>query len=51
MVLADREHVESELLGEHALLDQVPHPLLRGDPGGEVGKSGKSKFHGDQISR
>ncbi len=50
-MLADREHVESELLGELALLDQVPHPLLRRDPGGQVGEGGKSKFHATQASR
>ncbi len=30
VVLADREHVEPELVGELGLLEQVAHALLRG---------------------
>ena len=30
VMLADREHVEPELVGELGLLDQVAHALLRG---------------------
>ena len=45
MMLSDREHVEPELLGEHALLEEVPHPLLRGHAGAEVGEGGEPKFH------
>jgi hypothetical protein len=29
VVLADREDVEAELVGERRLLDEVLHPLLR----------------------
>ena len=28
MMLADREHVEADLLGERRLFEQVAHPLL-----------------------
>ena len=45
VVLADGEHVEAELVGELRLLEQVAHPLLRGDARAEVGEGGKSKFH------
>ena len=45
MVLADREHVQAELIGELGLFEQVAHPLLGADARGEVGEGGKSKFH------
>ena len=45
MVFADREHVESELVGELDLLDQLAHALLRANARGEVRKGGDSKFH------
>ena len=52
VMLADREHVEPELVGELGLLEQVAHPLLGADARGEVGEGGKSKFHdGNQDSR
>jgi hypothetical protein len=52
VVLADGEHVEAQLVGQHCLLDQVAHPLLGGDPGAQIGEGGESKFHvGIQISR
>ena len=51
VVLADREHVQAELVGELRLLEQVAHPLLGGDARGEVGEGGKSKFHAPQHSR
>jgi hypothetical protein len=51
VVLADGEHVQAHLLGELGLLQQVAHPLLRGDAGGEVGEGGKSEFHGCEGSR
>ena len=44
MVLADREHVEAELVGELRLLEQLRHALLRGDVGVEVGEGGESEF-------
>ena len=50
MVLADREHVEAELVGELGLLEQVAHPLLGADARGEVGEGGKSKFHTNEDS-
>ena len=51
MVLADREHVQAELIGELRLLEQVAHPLLRSDARGEVGEGCKSKFHTTRIAR
>ena len=50
-MLADREHVQAELVGELCLLEQVAHPLLRGDARGEIGEGGESKFHVDEDSR
>ena len=50
VVLTDGEHVEAELVGQHALLDQVLHPLLRADARGEVGEGGDSEFHANQNS-
>ena len=45
VVLADREHIQPELVGELGLLEQVAHPLLGADARGEVREGGKSKFH------
>ena len=45
VVLADREHVEPELVGELGLLEQLAHPLLGGDARREVGEGGESEFH------
>ncbi len=50
-MLADREHVQSELVGELSLLEQIAHPLLGGHAGGEVGEGGESKFHAAEHSR
>ena len=38
VVLADREHVEPELVGELGLLQQVAHPLLGADARAQVGE-------------
>ena len=46
VVLADREHVEPELVGQLGLLEQLAHALLRRDARGEVGEGGDSKLHG-----
>ena len=43
MVLADREHVQAELVGELCLLEHLRHPLLRGDVRTDVGEGGKSE--------
>ena len=51
VVLADGEHVEAELVGQLGLLEQVAHPLLRADAGGEVGEGGESEFHGREYSK
>ena len=51
-MLADREYVKTELVGELGLLEQLAHALLRADSRGEVGEGGKSKFHdGIRIAR
>ena len=50
MMLADREYVEPQLVGELCLLEQITHPSLGGDAGGQIGKCRKSKFHGLQDS-
>ncbi len=49
VVLADREDVEAELVGERRLLDEVPHPLLRGDAGGKVGEGRESELHACSV--
>ena len=51
VVLADREHVQPDLLGELGLLQQIAHPLLRADAGAEVGEGGDSEFHAGDDSR
>ena len=51
VVLADREHVEPELVGQLGLLEQVAHPLLGADTGRKVREGGKSEFHLDKHSR
>ena len=45
VMLADREHVEAELVGELRLLEQLRHALLWADVGVEVGEGGESEFH------
>ena len=45
VVLADREHVEAELVGELRLLQEVGHALMGADAGAEVGERGESEFH------
>ena len=50
MVLADREHVEAELVGQLRLLHEVAHALLRADARAEIGEGGDSKFHATQHS-
>jgi hypothetical protein len=50
MVLADREHIQAELIGELGLLEQVAHPLLGAEARGEIGEGGKSKFHTNEDS-
>ncbi len=50
MMLAHGEHIEPELLGELRLLQQVPHPLLGRDPGGEVGEGGKSSSMTESVA-
>jgi RNA polymerase sigma-70 factor, ECF subfamily len=45
MVLADREYVESELVGELDLLEQIEHPLARAHAGREVREGGQTEFH------
>ena len=51
MVLADREHVEAELVGELRLLEQLGHPQLRGDVRTDVGEGGKPELHDRELSR
>ncbi len=51
VVLADREHVEADLIGQLGLLEQLAHALLRRYAGGEVGEGGESEFHiGSRIA-
>ena len=45
VMLADREHVQTELVGELGLLEQLAHALPRADARGQVGEGGKSKLH------
>ena len=45
MVLADREHVEAELVGELRLLEQVAHPLFGRNARAHVGEGRDAKFH------
>ncbi len=51
MMLADRKHVEPELVGELGLLEHLRHPLLRGDVGADVGERGEPELHERQLSR
>ena len=51
VMLSDGEHVQSDLLGQLGLLQEVAHPLLGADSGGEVGKGCESKFHAVEVSR
>ena len=51
VVLADREHVEAELVGELRLLEQLAHPLLRTDVRTDVGEGGKPEVHDRELSR
>ena len=50
MVLPDGEHVETELIGELGLLEQLAHALLGRHTPGEIGKGGDSKFHSTIIA-
>ena len=51
MVLADGEHIESELIGQLRLLEHLAHPLLGRDTGGQIGEGGESEFHTADHSR
>jgi len=51
VVLADREDVEAELIGQDRLLDELGHALLRGDAGGEVGEGRESELHPRKPSK
>ncbi len=50
-MLPDGEDVESQLLGQARLLEEVVHPLLRGDPGGQVGEGGEAKLHALRLAK
>ena len=45
-MLADREHVEPELIGQRGLLEQLTHALLWRNARREVGEGGYSELHG-----
>ena len=45
MVLADREHVEAQLIRQLGLLEQVAHPLLGRKPRIEIGEGDESEIH------
>ena len=45
MVLADRKHVQAELIGEFGLLHQVAHALAGAYPASEVCECRESEFH------
>jgi hypothetical protein len=49
-MLADREYVKTELIGELRFLDEVAHSLLGADPRGQIREGGESKFHGGSIA-
>ena len=51
VVLTHGEHVESELIGELGLFEQLAHPLLGRDARGKVGERGKPKLHATKHSR
>ncbi len=46
VMLADREHVEPELIGQRGLLEQLTHALLWRNARREVGEGGYSELHG-----
>ena len=52
VVLADGEYVQTQLVGQARLLQQVAHPLLRCDAAAQIGKGGKSQFkaHADSLA-
>src|SRR5271155_627605 len=50
-MLADREHVQTELVGELSLLHQLAHTLERACPAGEVCECSESEFHVDSVAR
>jgi hypothetical protein len=45
MVLADREDLQPQVVGEAGLLEEVAHPLLGADARIEVGEGDESKIH------
>jgi coniferyl-aldehyde dehydrogenase len=49
-MLADREHVEAELLGELGFLEQVAHALLGAHAAGEVREGGEAEFHRPSLA-
>jgi hypothetical protein len=51
VVLADRENIEANLLGQLRLLEQLTHALPRRYAGGEISESGKAEFYGCEVSR
>jgi hypothetical protein len=51
MVLADREHVEPELVCQFNLLHQLVHALARADTRGEVCEGRDAEFHKPSIAK
>jgi hypothetical protein len=51
VVLADREDVEAELVGELGLLEEVAHPLAGADASREIDEGGESEFHRPDYSK
>jgi hypothetical protein len=45
VMLADCEQIETELVGELDLLDQLAHPLHRARAGGEVSEGREAELH------
>ena len=45
MVLADGKELQSELVGEFRLLQEIAHPLPGADAGMQVGKGDESEVH------
>ena len=50
MMLADRKHVQPDLVSEFGLLHQVAHALTRTYPAGEVRKCGETEFHRPSVA-
>jgi hypothetical protein len=44
-MFSDREELQTELVGQLRLFQQIAHPLLRTDAGVEVGESDESQIH------